>query len=212
MYLPKHFEQRSSAAIGQLIAASPLATLVINTPEGLVANHLPFLLVGAPGPTGKLTAHIPRANPLAALPAVAHECLAIFHGPQGYISPSAYATKREHGRVVPTWNYAVVHVHGRLRVVDDPDFVAGQVRALTELHERPQAAPWAVEDAPAEFTARLSASLVGLEIRITRVVGKTKASQNQPPENQRSVLAMLDAEPDRAALATLMHEALDGER
>lgn len=208
MYLPPHFEQHDRAALHALIRRHPLGTLVVQGEDGLVADHLPFLLLDREGPSGALHAHVPRANPLTGLLAESRACLAIFHGAEGYISPSGYATKRVHGKVVPTWNSAVVHVHGRVRMIDEPAWVRAQVEALTAQQEGPRSDPWAVSDAPEEFVAQMLAALVGLEVRIERLVGKTKASQNQPPENRRSVLAALDAEPGSEALREMMRDAL----
>jgi transcriptional regulator len=208
MYIPKHFEETDTEALCSLIRSAPLATLVVNTRDGLIANHIPFVLdVDDAGPT-RLRAHIPRANPLSSTLATATDCIAIFHGAEGYISPSLYATKKEHGNVVPTWNYAVVHAHGAIQVVDSLAWVLAQIQALTEQNEHSREHPWAVSDAPKEFTDRLAKSLVGLELRIERLVGKTKASQNQPPQNQKSVLEALKAEPSQAELWKLMHAVL----
>ncbi|MEO0803667.1 MAG: FMN-binding negative transcriptional regulator [Cyanobacteria bacterium J06642_2] len=208
MYLPKPFEEADSEALHALIRAAPLATLVIHTQDGLVANHIPFVLHLAESEPVKLQAHIPRSNPLSSILEVARDCLAIFHGPEGYISPSFYATKKVHGKVVPTWNYSVVHVHGKLRAVDDVDWILNQVEALTNQHERPRVKPWEVSDAPAEFTQRLTRVLIGLELDVERMVGKTKASQNQPKENQASILRALDEEAPEAELSDLMHSVL----
>ncbi len=206
MYIPKHFEQPDVRALHDLVRAAPLATLVVPSDAGLVANHIPFVLEASN--TVKLLAHIPRANPLSELATTPRDSLAIFHGPQGYVSPSWYATKREHGKVVPSWNYAVVHAHGRLRVIDDVDWVLWQVDLLTQQNEGPRAEPWAVSDAPAEYTERLARALVGLEIQVERLEGKSKASQNQPTENQQSVLAGLEAEAPDSDFTHYMQAAL----
>lgn len=195
MYVPSHFAATDPEAHLALIRSAPLATLVVQTADGLLANHIPFVLDPEGDLSGvKLLAHIPRANPLSDRLSSEQDCLAIFHGPQGYVSPSWYATKREHGKVVPTWNYAVVHAHGRIRRVDDGDWILRQVNLLTEMQEGERAAPWAVSDAPEDYTHRLMGALVGLELQVTRLEAKNKASQNQPPENRRSVLEALDAE------------------
>lgn len=213
MYKPSHFDQPDSQAMCDLIVAAPLATLVIASPAGLVANHIPFILDRSGHDAEKLLAHIPRANPLSTLLAQPQQCLAIFHGPEGYISPSWYATKKRHGKVVPTWNYAVVHAHGSARIVDDPAWVRRQLDALTQQNENRRASPWAVTDAPADFIEDLVQALVGIEVTVQRMEGKTKASQNQPAENQASVLAAMAAQAPEGDLTRLMQTVLgDAER
>jgi transcriptional regulator len=146
------------------------------TPDGLNANHIPFLLQTAPAPYGCLQGHAPRANPLTSSLVEDVEVLAIFHGPEGYISPSWYPLKQETGKVVPTWNYRVVHAYGRLQVIDDPAWVRAQVEALTTMNEARFDNPWQVSDAPRDFTDKMIGALLGLEIVITRLLGKTKAN------------------------------------
>jgi len=156
-------------------------------------DHVPLYLESAEEPPeggGWLCGHIPRANPLSEVH-VLEDVLAIFHGPECYISPSSYPTKAETGRVVPTWNYQVVHARGRLRVVDDPDWVLEQVSELTRRREAGRADPWQVSDAPPEFVAALVERLVGIEIAVSSWTGKTKASQNQPLRNRAGVEAAL---------------------
>ncbi|MDX1802572.1 MAG: FMN-binding negative transcriptional regulator [Alcanivorax sp.] len=204
MYLPSAFREQDPAALQRLIHAAPLGTLVLCNEAGLQAHHLPFVLDQA---GGTLQAHVPRANPLSTL-SQPQACLVIFHGADGYISPSWYASKPRHGKVVPTWNYAVVHAHGQLRLVDDSGWVRQQVDTLTRQQEQRFSQPWSLADAPAEFIDRLLASLVGLEIRIDRLEGKTKASQNQPQENQRSVLAALADDDAAGGLLAMMQAAL----
>ena len=191
-----------------LIQASPLATLVLATDAGLVANHLPFVLAHESTDAVVLQAHIPKANPLHDWLATPRPALAIFHGPEGNISPSHYATKRAHGKVVPTWNYAVVHVHGTLRRIDDGAWLEAQLEALTRLQEQHREAPWAVGDAPAPYLDALKSVLVGIELTVERMEGKNKASQNQPAVNRASVLAGLRAEAPDAALTAWMQATL----
>ena len=200
MYLPEVFAQKETQALHELIRGYPLATLVTIGPDGLGANHVPLHLDPAAPPHGRLTGHVPRANPLSSL-ADETEVLAIFHGPQSYVSPSWYPTKREHGRVVPTWNYAVVHAHGRLHIRDDPGWVRSQVESLTDMQEARFPDPWQVSDAPEDFVSKMIAALVGIELHVTRLIGKTKASQNQPPANCAGVvegLGKTGSEADRA--------------
>ncbi len=191
MYLPKHFAQTDVAALHALMDAHPLATLVTHGPEGIDANHIPLHLDAGAGPNGTLRGHVARANPLARAAAVDGEILAIFQGPQSYISPSGYATKAEHGKVVPTWNYTAVHAWGRLRLIDDPHWLLAQVRTLTATHEAALPHPWQVSDAPADYIEKMLGAIVGIEIVIDRLVGKWKVSQNQPPANQASLIAAL---------------------
>ncbi len=191
MYIPTHFEEPRVEVMHDLMRAHPLATLVTLGADGIEANHIPLHLTTEPAPFGILRGHVARANPLWR--DVSGEVLAIFHGPQGYISPSWYATKKQHGKVATTWNYIAVHAYGELRVVDDPAWLRNQVAALTDEHEGKLPAPWAVGDAPAEFTESLLQFIVGIEIRISRLQGKWKMSQNQPPENRESVALELSA-------------------
>ena len=209
MYQPSQFKETNEEAMRRLICSAPLATIIINTENGLVANHIPFVLSGEALASSELHAHIPRANPLTSLLATETPCLVIFHGPEGYISPSYYATKPQHGKVVPTWNYAVVHVHGVAQIVDAPAWVLKQMNLLTTLNESTRSAPWAVSDAPEEFIESLLKSLVGIKVSIDRFEGKTKASQNQPDENKASVLAALDNQATDDGLADLMHSVLE---
>jgi len=149
MYLPKHFEERDPDRLRSFIERYPLGSLVTGTESGLDANHIPFLFADTGSAAGTLHGHIARANPLPREVVRDATALVIFRGPDSFISPTWYPTKRENARVVPTWNYAVVHVHGVLRLVDDPAWVRSHVEALTREHEGKRDAPWAVTDAPA---------------------------------------------------------------
>ncbi|MEM9401707.1 MAG: FMN-binding negative transcriptional regulator [Pseudomonadota bacterium] len=209
MYTPKHFAESQTDALFELIAAAPLGALVVSGEQGLDANHIPFVHDAGIDGLGLLRAHIPRANPLSRTLRDATPCLVIFNGPDGYISPSWYATKQEHGRVVPTWNYSVAHVHGEVSVVDDPDWVLAQIQDLTDRNESQRSKPWSVSDAPENYTRRLVAGLVGLEITISRIDGKTKASQNQPAQNRSSLLSAMSEEQPDTALAGLMRRVLE---
>jgi transcriptional regulator len=199
MYTPKHFEEPRIEVMHELMRARPLATLVTLTSGGLEANHIPMHLVDTPAPFGTLRGHVARANPLWCDFAIDVEVLAIFHGPDSYITPSWYATKKETGKVVPTWNYAVVHAYGTLCVIDDATWVRAQLEALTAHHEAGFAHPWSVDDAPHEYTEKLLESIVGFEIAITRLSGKWKVSQNQPAQNQASVIEGLGSSGKRGA-------------
>jgi transcriptional regulator len=191
MYVPKQFEELRAEVMHGLIRAHPLATLVTHSSDGLNANHIPLYLSESPAPNGSLQGHIARANPLLGEIAEGIDALAIFHGPDSYISPSWYATKTETEKVVPTWNYAVVHAHGVLRVVDDASWLRAQLNALTDHNEASFPKPWAVSDAPSDFIEKNMAAIVGVEMVITKLQGKWKVSQNQPPKNQASVTSGL---------------------
>jgi transcriptional regulator len=189
MYLPDHFRIDDAATQHALLKAHPLATLVVSTPDGLVANHLPLMLDVE---RNLLRGHVARANPLWRA-VIQGQALAAFQGPQAYISPSGYASKREHGKVVPTWNYAVVHVHGTLRFYDSAPELNGLVSQLTATHESTQAQPWKVDDAPADFVAANLRAIVGLELAIERIEGKWKVSQNRNEADALGAAAALEA-------------------
>jgi transcriptional regulator len=209
MYIPKHFEQPDVQVMYELIRAQPLATVVTIGSECLVANHIPLILSEDPAPFGTLLGHVARANGVWKDLAAGGDALVIFHGPEAYISPTWYATKRETGKVVPTWNYAVVHVHGTLRVRDDPKWVRAQIDRLTAQSEAEMPAPWAVTDAPPEYIEKLVHAIVGIEIEITKLEGKWKASQNQPIENRAGVIAGLEAQ-DATGMSELVRTAAQG--
>lgn len=191
MYIPKQFEEPSVDAMRDLIRAYPLATIVTNSVDGLNANHIPLHLAESEGPYGALWGHVARANPMLSDIVDGVEVLAIFHGPDAYISPSWYSTKKETGRVVPTWNYVAVHAYGELRVVDDASWLRAQLDALTLENEAAFSEPWAIADAPPDYIEKIMAAIVGVEMVITKLLGKWKVSQNQPPQNQSSVIAGL---------------------
>jgi transcriptional regulator len=180
MYLPAAFEEQRPEALHALIQAHPLGTLVTHGEQGLDANHIPFELDAATGPHGTLHAHVARANPVWQQ-AGDSEVLVIFHAADGYVSPNWYPSKPEHHRHVPTWNYAVVHAHGVLRVRDDERFVRGLVARLTREHEvrSQQPRPWKMGDAPTDYIDGLLQVIVGLEVEITGLVGKSKLGQNR---------------------------------
>ena len=180
MYIPPHFEQADIEVMHELIRNRPFATLVTLGSDGINANHIPLHLVPEPKPFGVLRGHVARSNPIWRDLASDVDTLAIFHGPDAYISPSWYATKQETGKVVPTWNYAVVHAYGSLRIIDDASWVRSQMEDLTTYHEAAFPVPWALSDAPGDFTKKLIETVIGIEMVITRLSGKWKVSQNQP--------------------------------
>jgi len=198
----------------ELIRARPLATLITLSSSGLNANHIPLHLSESPTPFGTLQGHVARANPILEDLKKDIEVLAVFHGPDAYITPSWYATKKETGKVVPTWNYAVVHAYGHMRVVDDASWLRAQLVALTTHNEASFLEPWAVSDAPHEFTEKLIGNIVGFEMVITRLSGKWKVSQNQPQQNQASVIEGLKAsgQEESSAMAVLVDTATKNAR
>jgi transcriptional regulator len=193
MYVPPHFEETRVQVLHELIRAHPLAALVTLSAGAINANHVPLHLSEGAGRFGTLRGHVARSNPMWSDLDRDVEALAIFQGPDSYISPSWYPTKREHGKVVPTWNYAVVHAYGPLRVIDDPAWLRSLLEALVAQHESALAEPWSISDAPGEFIDRMIESIVGFEISITRLVGKWKVSQNQPAQNRAAVVDALKA-------------------
>ncbi len=200
MYLPQHFEETRTEVLHALLRTHPLGLLITLSGGEPQANSIPFLLDAQRGPHGTLVAHVARANPLwreAALTPV----LVVFQGPQAYVSPSGYASKAEHGKVVPTWNYVMVQARGRLRAIEDPRELHALVSRLTDTHERQRAAPWAVSDAPADYIEKTLGAIVGIEIPIDSIAGKWKVSQNRSAADREGVARMLEQEPGGAAMA-----------
>ena len=214
MYTPKHFEETRPEVLRDLIGAHPLATVVTTTARGVDANHIPLLWRADGSPLGTLIGHVARANPMWKDHRPEVEVLAIFQGPAAYITPAWYPTKAETGKVVPTWNYAVVHARGTMRAIEDRAWLRAQIEALTARMESPRAelsgaAPWASADAPADYIEAMLGAIVGIEIAISDLGGKWKASQNQPERNQDGVIAGLMAtanDPATEAMAKLIAE------
>jgi transcriptional regulator len=195
MYQPPHFVETDIGVLHALIRAHPLGLLISTSKDGPVANPLPFLLDAGVGAHGRLRVHLAKANPQWRLIAEDPETpvLIVFQGVDSYVTPSWYETKRETGKVVPTWNYAIVQVRGRARVVEDTSWLAGQIAELTATHEAARSEPWKVSDAPDTFIASQLKGIVGLEIDIADVTGKWKVSQNRPEADRRGVAEGLDA-------------------
>lgn len=209
MYIPKHFDEPRIDVLHRLVRARPLSTLVTLSSSGAIdANHIPLHLSQDPAPLGTLRGHVARANPLWRDLAGDAPVLAIFHGPNAYVTPSWYPSRAETGMVVPTWNYAVVHARGTLRVVDDAAWLRAHLEALTAHNEAAFSEPWQLSDAPTGFTDRLLEAIVGIEIAITRLSGKWKTSQNQPEGNRAGVVRGLRArDSDEArAMAALVEQ------
>jgi transcriptional regulator len=212
MYLPSHFEERDPERLRRFIREHPFGTLVTLTTMGLDANHIPFLIhADTTNTVATLHGHIARGNPLWRDHVPDSRALVIFHGPDSYISPSWYASRRETGKVVPTWNYAVVHAHGALRVVHDGMWLRSHVEALTREHEGARETPWAVADAPADFVDKLLGGIIGIEIAVTRLEGKWKVSQNRPAADRAGVVAGLEREGRKSGMdmAALVKATLD---
>jgi transcriptional regulator len=206
MYQPAHFIQNDTQAIAALLRAQPLATLVHHDAQGgLVADAIPLLWQpDASGAGGTLTGHVARANPLWQQ-ADGAEVLAVFQGPQAYVSPGWYPSKALHGKVVPTWNYATVQAHGHLRAVQDTQWLRALLERLTAQHEASQARPWSVADAPGDYIEAMLRAVVGIEITVTRLDAKWKVSQNRSEIDRQGVMAALTAQGlDEAAAMVAM--------
>jgi transcriptional regulator len=232
MYIPKHFAENDLAVISLLISQNPLATIVTRLAApadrestiddfSLNANHIPLHLVSIDGANGAnganglmpgkvLRGHVARANPMWKDLADCDKALAIFVGVQAYISPSLYASKKVDGKVVPTWNYEAVHIHGSMRLIHDGAGLNELMHSLTDTQERGQSHPWSVDDAPADYTERLMQAIVGIEISIDRIEAKRKLSQNQPSVNQQSIVDGLSSQsnPQLQAMADAVKAAV----
>ncbi|UQN08137.1 FMN-binding negative transcriptional regulator [Deinococcus sp. QL22] len=189
MYQPPNFREDRLEVQHRLIQSHPLGLLVTAGAGGLMANPIPFFLAPSVSPQGTLQAHLARANPQLQELAAASECLIVFQGPQGYVTPSWYETKQQTGKVVPTWNYATVHAWGRPRWIEDPVWLAHHLNRLTRHQEQGRPVPWEVSDAPAPFIASQTKGIVGIELEISRIEGKWKVSQNRPEPDRRGVVA-----------------------
>lgn len=210
MYIPKHHEECDLAVLHALVQAHPLGAWVTQGDGELIANHIPFLLDTSRGEFGTLVGHVARSNRVWQSFSKSVDSVVIFQGPESYITPSWYPSKHAHGKAVPTWNYAVVHAHGLPRAIEDSEWLLGHISHLTDLHEAQQALPWKVSDAPPEFTDRLLQAIVGIEIPITKLVGKWKTSQNRPKPDQLGVVAGLTGRGDEqsAEMAALVNRNL----
>lgn len=211
MYLPKHFDESRVPVLHDLIRAHPLAALVTMTRSGLVANHIPFEIDPEPHPFGMLRGHIARANPLWRDFSPDTDALVIFQGPDTYISPAWYPTKKTSGEVVPTWNYAVVHAYGPLRFIDDTIWLRELVTKLTNRYEAGRSDAWKVTDAPSDFIDKQLKAIIGVEIPLTRMLGKWKVSQNRLPEDRDGAVAGLlqESGDTAAAMAALVRKYKD---
>jgi transcriptional regulator len=206
MYLPKDFAEARVPVLHEAIRQAGLGTLVTLGEAGLEASHVPMLIDPEPAPYGTLTGHIARVNPQWRRPAAGMPALAMFLGPDAYISPAWYATKRQTGKVVPTWNYVAIHAYGELRFFEDAERLLRLVTRLTETHEAGRPEPWAVGDAPAAYIQTMLKGIVGFELPIVRLEGKWKMSQNRPAEDRAGAIEGLRREggADEATVAELI--------
>jgi transcriptional regulator len=205
MYQPPAFREERLETLHELIRAHPLATLITAGTGGLIANLVPFTLADT-GDKGTLRAHIAKANDQVDALESGAETLVVFHGPEAYITPSWYASKKEHGRVVPTWNYAVVQVRGTPRVIDDTAWLRAQIAALTSAQEIQRSEPWKVTDAPAPFIEGQIRAIIGVEIPIRTIQGKWKVSQNRSAADRQGVYEGLQDEERNKDMAKLVAE------
>jgi len=214
MYVPSHFDESRPEAIYDLVESSPLGVLITHGASGLDANHIPFELDRSQGKLGVLRCHVARNNKVWQDVAAGDEVLVVFRAADAYISPQWYPSKQEHHKQVPSWNYLVAHIHGRITVHDDERYVRGNVARLTRKHEASQAVPWKMTDAPPEYIETMLKQIVGLEIEITRLVGKAKLSQNKDVRDIRSAAEALCAQGDetlgRAMLVAAARKAEQG--
>ncbi|VWB95448.1 transcriptional regulator [Burkholderia lata] len=211
MYVPADFNEPNPDALRELIVQHPFGSLITHGNSGLDANHIPFELLPSDGGLGELYAHVSRANPVWQDVANGDEVLVIFRAGDAYISPTWYPSKHVAHRQVPTWNYVVVHAHGRITVRDDEKFVRGVVARLTRTHEASQPVPWKMGDAPADYLDAMLQSIVGLQIEITRLVGKRKLGQNKAEADIRGAGDALVAN-GNLAIGEAMIAAADAKR
>lgn len=212
VYLPPHFAETRPESMHRLIAEFPLATLVTVGDDGIAANHIPLLLDPARGEFGTLIGHVARSNDLWRAGRHEGESLAVFQSADAYVSPNWYASKQETHEVVPTWNYAVVHAYGRLVVHDDEKWVRGVVGRLTKIMESSQLVPWKMADAPAPYIKGMLGNIVGIEVPVSRMIGKWKVSQNRSDADRSGAAAGLRStgDPGDAAMANLIEAGSDG--
>ena len=212
MYLPQHFAETRVEELHRIVHENPLGMLVTHSTTGLDANHVPFELDAAHGGLGMLRAHVARANPLLSEFPDGVDVMVVFRGPHGYISPNWYPSKHETHRHVPTWNYEVVHVHGRLRIMDDEKFVRGMVGRLTRHHEATEPTPWKMGDAPRDYMDQMLRAIVGIEVEVLRLEGKRKLGQNRDLRDFEGAVRTLQARGNDAlssAMASTRPDAPD---
>ncbi len=191
MHIPTHFSEQDPSVLQDLIEKHPLGILITHSRNGLDANHIPFGLERKEGTPGILHCHVARANPVWKEITNGDEILVVFRAEDAYISPNWYPSKQEFHKQVPTWNYSVAHVYGRVTIREDEEYVLGAVTRLTQIHEASEVEPWKLTDSPESFIDALLKAIVGIEIEITRLVGKTKLSQNKNESDIRGAAEVL---------------------
>ena len=209
MYRPGYFKVEDTAKVHAMMRAQPFAILVTQGSDGLTATHLPTVLkAGSHGSLGWIECHLARPNPQWKTYTPGLDALMIFQGPEAYIRPGWYPSKAEHGKVVPTWNYAAVHAYGRLETIEDKDWLLAHVSELSDQQEAPYAAPWSTADAPVNFLDTLVRGIVGLKLMIDRLEGKLKMSQNRPEADRAGVVEGLGqrANGEDAVIASLVKD------
>jgi transcriptional regulator len=206
LYNPPAFRVEDRDIVQAHIEQTGLAMLITNGGDGPLVSHVPLLLDRKRGTHGTLLGHMAKANPQWQSGDLSVDAVAVFPGPDAYISPSWYASKQEHGRVVPTWNYAVIHARGRLQFFDDPAWILEAVERLTRRHEAARAEPWAVSDAPEPFVQSQLTAIVGLELEITSLEGKRKVSQNRENADREGVIKGLGENGDETMQALVRAE------
>ena len=193
MYLPKHFSVDDPALLAQLIAEYPLATIVGSLENQLEVNHLPLMLSSD---KTKLYGHIARVNPLVKVAGSSNTSVtAIFNGPQAYVTPAWYPSKKETGKVVPTWNYAVVHAQGNIKLIEDAQWLRSHVAQMTNIHEPTYQSSWKLDDAPEDYVQMMLKAIIGIEIEVKILVGKFKLSQNRPAQDYAAVVETIEKSP-----------------
>lgn len=210
MYEPSHFKVEDREALFGVMRDHPLATLITAGEGGLVANPVPFVLHADEGDKGVLRAHLARPNPQWQAIAAGAQTLVVFTGVERYVTPAWYASKQEHGKVVPTWNYVTVQVRGPARAIEDAAWLRTQLESLTRQQEAPRAQPWSVSDAPEPFVVAQMRGIVGIEIEIASLVGKFKLSQNRQEADKRGVFNGLSADPESESQAMAQLVAAHG--
>lgn len=212
MHIPNSYEETRVEVLHLLMKKCPLGILIVNGTDGVEAHHLPMVLSQEPEPLGRLQCHVNRANKVWDRVNDGDEALVVFQGPQSYISPSWYPSKEETGgRVVPTWDYVVVHAHGSMKIREDASWLRQHLADLTAGHESQRNQPWGLDDAPPEFLNRAMSGIVGIDLSLSRILGQWKVSQNRSIPDRRGVVAGLRNETDPVAhlTAKAVEEAIE---
>lgn len=209
MYIPAHFNESRPELLHELIAQHPLGILVAHGKSGLSANHLPFMLHPQEGAQGVLHCHVARNNPVWQDLENGDEVMVIFHAGDAYISPQWFPSKLETHKQVPSWNYIVVHAYGRVTIRDEERYVRGAVARLTRIHEASQPVPWKMTDGPKDYIDAMLKAIVGIEIEITRLIGKTKLSQNKEARDVEAASAALISQGDHFIGSAMQAVAAD---